>query len=144
MDYNSVEDSPELDPYQIKELALKSAITIDNYRINGKISEEGEESINELSEIFFGMKKLKWISPEISSGLINLYWPRSKDDLYSSHNKKLIGKNWEDFNLQSWLFAKDLSTFRKSSEERRKDLIDFCLELNRGLSAGNYKLRLAA
>ena len=146
MDYDHAGDLSELSSYQIKDLALDSAIAIDNYRINGKISLEDEKPINELSKIFFMLSEisLREISPGISSELINFYWPRSKDD-YSLGNKKLIGKKWEDLNLQSWLLAKDISTFKEHSEEKRRELLEECLELTKIFSIHEgYRHRLVA
>ena len=146
MDYNHAGDLSELRPYEIKDFALDSAIAIDNYRINGKISTGDERPINELSKIFFMLSEIssREISPEISFELKDFYWPKSKDD-YSGGNKKLIGKKWEDFNLQSWFFAKDLSTFREQSEDKRNKLMNNCLKLNRKFSIHEgYRHCLAA
>lgn len=150
MNYKPYPEKFDVEDSRLSTLILNSMIAIDQYKTKREINQEYEQAINYLSKLFYNLSKsplneidvlenLHW--PTIDA-LANFYWP---SDVWPNEN--LRGKNIKDLKLPSWLFAKNLETFREDSKEELKSLLKECYELhsriipafnlsrNRGLAA---------
>jgi hypothetical protein len=107
--------------------ALHSAMGIDQYKLNRKIDKRFQEAINDLSEVFFKLSKATYLEMDVVTPLLlaNFYWPSER---YS--NEHLKGKTIYDLNPQSWLFAKELETFKEAPEKKQKELVESCCDLH--------------
>ena len=120
------------------EIVLQAAIGIDQHKLGKEIDPRYEKAIKDLSDYFSELSKIRDF--EFSSeglSLTKFYWPSN------NFPENLKGKTLDDFRLHSWLFAKDLSMFKKSSINKQKDLIDLCCDLHGMLltkRSGRYRL----
>ena len=120
---------------------LSAAIGIDQHKRGREIDPEYERAIEDLSDYFFELSKIKDLEfPSEELFLANFYWPSN-----TFPNENLRGKKLDDLRVHSWLFAKDLSTFKEASRNKQENLIHLCCELSKSLMLERgYKRRLAA
>ena len=120
------------------ETVLRAAIGINQHKLVKEIDPIYEKAIKYLSDYFSELSNIRDI--EFSSEgltLTKFYWPSD------NFPKNLKGKTLDNFRLHSWLFAKDLSTFKEASINKQKNLIDLCCDLHGMLltkRSGRYRL----
>jgi len=120
------------------EIVSQAAIGIDQHKLGKEINPIYEKAIKDLSDYFSELSKIRDF--EFSSEglkLTEFYWPSD------NFPKNLKGKTLDDFRLHSWLFAKDLSTFKEASRNKQKNLINLCCDLHGMLitkRSGRYSL----
>jgi len=120
------------------EIVLHAAIGIDQHKLGKEINPRYEKAIKSLSDYFFELSEIKDIEfPSEGLTLTEFYWPSNNFPI------NLKGKTLDDFRLHSWLFAKDLSMFKETSNNQQKDLIHICCDLHGMLitkRSSRYKL----
>ena len=137
MNYDHYPEEFDIEDRRLSMLVLDSAMAVDQYQLNGKTDLRYEQAINKLSGMFFELVRIpaNYLSPSLELFLAEFYWPAKDFPL------NLKDKTFEDSRLHSWLFAKDLSTFRELSEERREELVASCSNLHRKLLAKRMRRR---
>ena len=98
--------------------ASNVAIAIDNHLLKRATPEE-YQTVERLSDKLYGISKDD--DPTSKIMMAEIIWPNRED---------WKGKKVEDVELQTWLLAKDLSTFISFSRERQEGLRSICLELS--------------
>lgn len=121
---------------------LRAAIGIAQHKSGREIGLEYERAVRDVSDYFFELSEVRdiwFLSEELT--LTEFYWPSD------NFPENLKGKTLDDFRLHSWLFAKNLSTFKETSNNQQKDLIHICCDLHTILLAersSKYGMGLAA
>ena len=109
---------------KLSHLILDAALGL-NLHIKNKEDQDKTASINYLSKLFYDLSAdSTYIDPVSEVELTRFYWPSE------NYPENLKGKTIEDFRVQTWLFAKNLETFREASEEELERLIEECCELH--------------
>lgn len=124
----------DVDFYDMKDISLYLALDIDNSIRNG--DDNYVKRAEELSKMFFelSIKNPRDLTPTEHISLVRFYFGDRERVSYFIPQDNLKDKKLEDLNLQSWLFARDLSTISEMSKERKAEMRDECLFLYKNLA----------